>query len=208
MKLVFSLQIHVRCFLKFILSFQVCVVQHAQIPPPPQKKNQKKNQQFFAMSLQYLKKDVRESCPVMFVTCFLAQPGCRKFLPEDCNTLIKQQLCWERLPSLLSLLQDDAFQQKQGVLQQIKLWPSNKPRESCIRSCITNNSTQSLHECTTMLQLKVYIFYVVRKLVGHPPYQECPINLALIVFPFVFNSRSLNHQFFLFSFPIKFLIIK
>ena len=78
--------------------------------PPPQKKNKKKNQQFFAMLLQYLKKDVRESCPVMFVTCFLAQPGCRKFLPEDCNTLIKQQLCWERLPSLLSLLQDDAFQ--------------------------------------------------------------------------------------------------
>ena len=32
-------------------------------------------------------------CFSMFiVTCFLAQPGCRTFLPECCNTIIKQQL--------------------------------------------------------------------------------------------------------------------
>ena len=31
--------------------------------------------------------------PVMFiVTCFLAQPECRKFMPERCNAIIKQQL--------------------------------------------------------------------------------------------------------------------
>ena len=64
--------------------------------------------------------------PVMFiVTCFIAQPDCRKFLPEHCNTIIKQQLCGERLP--LPLLQADFFQEKQIILQQIVLGLSNKP---------------------------------------------------------------------------------
>ena len=32
--------------------------------------------------------------PSLFiVTCFLAQPDSTNFLPEHCNTLIKQQLC-------------------------------------------------------------------------------------------------------------------
>ena len=35
------------------------------------------------------------------------------------------------------------------------------PKKACIRSCDTNNFTQSLHECTTIMQLKVYIVYVV-----------------------------------------------
>ena len=43
------------------------------------------------------------------VTCFLAQPDCRNFLPEHCNTMFKQQLCGEGLPSLLPLLQVDVF---------------------------------------------------------------------------------------------------
>ena len=82
---------------------------------------------------------------VMFiVTCFLAQPHCRNFLPEHCNTIIKQQLCVEELPSLLPLLQVDVFQEKQRILQQINLCLSNKPKRACIRPCGTNNSTQSL----------------------------------------------------------------
>ena len=37
--------------------------------------------------------------PAMFiVTCFIAQPDCRNFLPEHCNTIIKPQLCGERFP--------------------------------------------------------------------------------------------------------------
>ena len=37
--------------------------------------------------------------PAMFiVTCFFAQPDCRNFVPEHCNAIIKQQLCWEGLP--------------------------------------------------------------------------------------------------------------
>ena len=45
---------------------------------------------------------------------------------------------------MLSLLQADAFQDKQGILQQINLCPLNKPKKTCIRPCDTNNSTQSL----------------------------------------------------------------
>ena len=50
----------------------------------------------------------------------------------------------EEFPSLLPLLQVDVFQEKQGLLQQIKLRPSNKPKKVCIRLCDTNNSTQCL----------------------------------------------------------------
>ena len=70
--------------------------------------------------------------PAMFiVTCFLAQPDCRNLLPEQCNTIIKQQLCGEKLP--LPLLQVDVFQEKQRKLQQIFLGASNKPEKPCIR---------------------------------------------------------------------------
>ena len=66
---------------------------------------------------------------MFIVACFLAQSGCRSFLPEHCNTIIKQQLCGEELRSFLPLPQVDVFQEKQGILQ-IKLCPSNKPKES------------------------------------------------------------------------------
>ena len=83
--------------------------------------------------------------PAMFiVTCFLAQPDCRTFLPEHCNTIIKHQLCGEGLPSLLPLLQVNVFQEKQGILQQIIQCPSNKPKKACIRPCGTNNFIQNL----------------------------------------------------------------
>ena len=51
-------------------------------------------------------------------------------------------------------------------------------------------------ECTTRLQLKVHNVYMLLKLVGHPPHQKYPINLALFIFPSVCNARSLCHQFF------------
>ena len=83
--------------------------------------------------------------PVMFIfTCFLAQPDSRNFLTEHRNTIIKQRLCGEGLPSSLSLLQVDAFQEKQGILQQIILCSLNKRKKAFIRPCDTNNFTQSL----------------------------------------------------------------
>ena len=73
---------------------------------------------------------------------FLAQPDCRIFLPEYCDTIIKQQLCGGReipyksiqifllLPSSLHLLHVDAF-----LLITVS---------ACTRPCDTNNSHQSL----------------------------------------------------------------
>ena len=88
--------------------------------------------------------DILWGFSLFIVTCFLSQPDCRNVLPEHCNVIIKQQLCGEELSSLLPLLQVDSFQEKQGILQQIKLYLSNKPKKVCIRPCDTNNSTQSL----------------------------------------------------------------
>ena len=138
--------------------------------------------------------------PAMFIVIYLFPCfQTRNFLPNDWNTIIKQHLHGEELLSLLSLLQVDIFEQKLGILQQIIL-------KACIRP-FQVISPKVLQESTTILHLKVYIFYVTRKLVGHPPWQECTLNLALFLFPFVCNARSLNHQFFLF-FPMKFYIVK
>ena len=96
------------------------------------------------MSLQYFKKEMLETklvfgikvgiivwAPVMFnATFFLAPSDFRNFLPKHCNTIIKQQLCGKELPPLLSSLQVEVFQEKQGILQQINPCPSNKPKES------------------------------------------------------------------------------
>ena len=103
------------------------------------------HQTFYKLGLLFLMEMARlYGGPAMFiVTCFFAQPDCRNFVPEHCNAIIKQQLCWEGLPPQLRLLQVDAFQGKQGILQQIILSPSSKPKKTCIRPCDTNNSTQS-----------------------------------------------------------------
>ena len=45
---------------------------------------------------------------------------------------------------VINLLRVDVFQEKQGILQQIILCPSNKPKKTCTRPCDTNNLTQSL----------------------------------------------------------------
>ena len=104
----------------------------------------------------------------------------------------------EELPSLLLSLQVDVFQEKQGILQQLNLCLSNKPKKTCIRPCDTNNSSQSLTRMSTILQQKVYIFYMVQKLVGHLSQQECSVSLTLLVFQFACNARSPDHQFVLF----------
>ena len=67
---------------------------------------------------------------MFIVTCFFAHPDFRNFLPEHCSTIIVQQLRGEEFPSLLPLLQVDVFQKKQGILQQINLCSSNKPKKS------------------------------------------------------------------------------
>ena len=77
----------------------------------------------------------------------------RNFLPEHLNIIIKQQLRGEGFPSLLPWLQADVFQQKQGILQQIIYAHQTSQKKACIRTCDTNNFTQSLtrkyHHTTT-----------------------------------------------------------
>ena len=124
-------------------------------------------------------------------------------------TIIKQQLSGGGVAIFVTFVPSRWFSREIGC-NTANLCPSNNPKKVCMRPCDTNNLTQSQQESTTILQLKVYIVYLVQKLVGHSPWQECPIdfiNLSLFVFPFVCNARSLDHQFFLF-FPIKFHIIK
>ena len=52
------------------------------------------HQTFYKLGLLFLMEMAKfYGGPTMFiVTCFLAQPDCRTFLPECCNTIIKQQL--------------------------------------------------------------------------------------------------------------------
>ena len=52
------------------------------------------HQTFYKLGLLFLMEMARlYGGPAMFVvTCFFAQPDCRTFLPERCNTIIKQQL--------------------------------------------------------------------------------------------------------------------
>ena len=113
---------------KVILSLLLCTIKHSQSTQSSE------HQSFYKLGLLFLIEAARfYGVPAMFiVTCFLVQPDCINVLPEHCSTIIKQQLCGERLP--FPLLQVGVFQEKQGILQQIILDPSNKPEKVCIRS--------------------------------------------------------------------------
>ena len=139
------------------------------------------HQSFYKLGLLFLMEVARfYGDPAMFIiTCFLAQPGCRNFLSEHCNTIIKQQLCGERLS-----LPPSCFAREAGYIAANHPRPIKQARKSLHQVLIQIISTQVLQQSTTILQLKVYISYVVQKLVGHPPQQECPSNLASSVFPF------------------------
>ena len=146
----------------------------------------KRVSQLFLRSIVMQNTQIFYGGPVMLiVACSLAQPDCRNFLPDHCNTIIKQQLCGVQLPSLLLLLQLHVFQEKQGILQQVSLCPSNKPKKACTRPCDTNNSsfTRMYHHTATESLYR-------QAVLGHPPQQECPIHLALFVFQFVADKIS------------------
>ena len=77
------------------------------------------HQSFYKLGLLFLMEMAKfyGGPTLCIVTCFLAQPDCRTFLPEHCNAIIKQQLRGWGSP--LPLLQVNVFQEKQGILQQI-----------------------------------------------------------------------------------------
>ena len=99
------------------------------------------HQSFYKLGLLFLMEVTRfYGGPAMFiVTCFFAQPDCKNFLPEHCNTIIKPQLCGERFP--LHLLQ--VFRENQGILQQSS--QAHQTSQKKLASGLdTNNFTQSL----------------------------------------------------------------
>ena len=112
------------------------------------------------------------NCPTLLLLYyFFAQPDCRNFLSEQCNTIIKLQLCgdeWYRkeLFKFYFAAIFVAFSPVDAFLMTVV--------SACIRPWDTNNFTKKFHqlisqECTTILWLKVHNIYMVQKLVGHPP---------------------------------------
>ena len=70
---------------------------------------------------------------------------------------------WGGVAIVVALLQASVFQEKQGILQQIILCPSKNQKK--LSDLVTQIfSPKVIQERTTILQLKVYIIYVV----GHP----------------------------------------
>ena len=104
---------------------------------------------------------------------------------------------------MLPLLQVDVFKRSRLYCSKSNYAYQTSQKEACIRPCDTNNFTQNLHECTTILQLKVYIAYVVRKLVGHSPYLECPVNSVFFHFFHLSPMQDLLIISFSIFFPHK-----
>ena len=142
--------------------------------------------------------------PAIFViTCSPAQPHCRNVLPEHCNTIIKHQLCGEGLPSLLPLLPVDVYQKKQGILSQIFLGPSNKPKEACVRPFDTNGFSQTLtrkyhHTTESLYRL------CDAKINRTPTLAGVSYQFGFVRFPFCLQSRiSGSSAFFISSHEVS-----
>ena len=112
----------------------------------------------------------------------------------------------EGLPSFLPLLQVDVFQEKQGILQQIILWLSNKPKKACIRPS-TDNFAQSLATSTTILLLEVYIIYVVQKISWILTLAGVSYQFGFVSFPICLQYKISGSSVFFYFFPMKFHII-
>ena len=137
---------------------------------------------------------------MFIVASILAQPDCRNFLPEQCNTLIKQQLrggnchrcclyfklMFFRRTRLYHSTSNYAHQTSQKNLYQV-LW-YNIPIN--LKQLHYHTATESLH------------YLRGAKFSWTPTLEGVYLNLALSVFSFACNARSPNHQLFLF-FPHK-----
>ena len=106
---------------------------------------------------------------MLIVTCFLAQPNCWNFLPKHCNPIIMHQLCGEGLPFLFNLLQADVFKRSKPYCSKWSHAHQTSQKRLLSGLVIQIISPEVLQESTIILQLKVYIVYVMRKLIGPPP---------------------------------------
>ena len=94
----------------------------------------------------------------------------RNLLPKDRNTIIKEHLFGEGLPSLFSLVQVVFFNRSRVYCSKSSyVYQASQKKLVSGLLLIQIISPKVLQERTTILQLKVYIVYVMRKLVGHPP---------------------------------------
>ena len=106
----------------------------------------------------------------------------------------------------MPLLQVVVFQEKQGILQQINICPSNKPKKACIRPCDINNSTQSLtsiyhHTATEGLYRLCVAKVSWTSMLAEVPYQfgfvcssicmQCKISESSV---FSFFSHEVSHH--------------
>ena len=87
------------------------------------------------------------------------------------------------------------------------LCPSNKPKKACIRSCDTNNFTQSLTRKYHHTATESLYCLCDEKISWASTLAGLSYYLASFLFPFAWNTRSLDHQFFRF-FSMKSHIIK
>ena len=144
----------------------------------PSTKNRK-----LIISLQYIKKIVSQlllysivmqniqpfygGSAMFIVSCFFAQSDCRDFLPEHCTTIIKQQLC-RRSFHLCCLCSKLTFFKRSRVCCSKSNYDHQTSQKKFVSGFVIQIIPLNvLHECTTILQLKFYIDYVVRKLVWH-----------------------------------------
>ena len=141
--------------------------------------------------------DISWGPAMSIVTSFLAQPNCRNVLPKHCNTIIRQHLCGERLPSLLPWLQVDVFQENHGILLQIILCPSNKPKKACIRPCDTNNFTQSLTRKYHHTATESLYHLCGAKISWTPTLAGVPYQSGFVLFPICLQSRISGSSVFL-----------
>ena len=140
-----------------------------------------------------------QPCLLLLVSLH-SQPDCRNFLSEHCNTIFRQHLCGEGFPPLLSLLQVDVFQENQGILQQIILFPSNKPKKACIRSCDRNNFTQSLTRKYHHTVIESLYLLCGAKISQAPTSAGVSYQFGFVLFPICLQCKISGSSVFLFFF--------
>ena len=106
---------------------------------------------------------------IFIVTCFLSQPDCRNVLPEHCNVIIKQQLCGEELSSFCLCSKLILFKRSRLYCSKSSYTYQTSQKKSVSGLVIQIIPPKVLQECTTILQLKFYMAYMVQKLVVYPP---------------------------------------
>ena len=144
---------------------------------------------------------------MLIVSCFFAQSDCRDFLPEHCTTIIKQQLGRRSFHLCCFCSKLTLFKRSRVCCSKSNYDHQTSQKKFLSGFVIQIIPLNVLHECTTILQLKFYIDYVVRKISWTP--SRCVPSIWLYSFFHLSGMEDprIIRVFFNF-FPIKFHIIK